>query len=247
MSRSGSVAASASCRCNFAIAFGQRVEFAFQSAELLRTAGLRVLRLASAFPELPAEPGRSRRAAAARSAGGQVFLDTARQVRDVAVAEQGHGPRPQDALDQVPVVRARDPAPRQPSSRSSSCCRVSMSRSLVGSSSSSTLGSAISSRTSCSRRRSPPERSPTGVHCRVRRKPSSLASWEADNSVLAETTRPADLLDGLHTRRSGSNTVVELLAQSAPSATVLPSDALALYSGVTVSAQQLTATSCRTR
>ncbi|SKU81478.1 Uncharacterised protein [Mycobacteroides abscessus subsp. abscessus] len=53
--------------------------------------------------------------------------------------------------------------PAQPSSRSSTCCSVSISRSLVGSSSSSTFGSAMSTRVNCSRRRSPPERSPTGV------------------------------------------------------------------------------------
>ena len=50
--------------------------------------------------------------------------------------------------------------PGQPSRKSSSTVRVSMSRSLVGSSSSSTLGSPSSSRSSWKRRRSPPERSP---------------------------------------------------------------------------------------
>ena len=47
--------------------------------------------------------------------------------------------------------------PAQPSRTSSSEVKVSMSRSLVGSSRMRTFGSVISSRSSCSRRRSPPE------------------------------------------------------------------------------------------
>ena len=65
--------------------------------------------------------------------------------------------------------------PGQPSRRSSSWVSVSMSRSLVGSSRKRTLGSSISSRSICSRRRSPPERSPTGVHCFSLVKPNCLA------------------------------------------------------------------------
>ena len=59
-----------------------------------------------------------------------------------------------------------------------------MSRSLVGSSSTSTFGSAISSRSSCSRRRSPPERSPTGVHCRLAANPNRSARVDAEISWL---------------------------------------------------------------
>ena len=73
-----------------------------------------------------------------------------------------------------------------------------MSRSLVGSSSSSTLGSSISSRSSCSRRRSPPDRSPTGVHCASPVKPNRSHSWVAVIvRPLPRSTTRRDLLDGL--------------------------------------------------
>ena len=65
---------------------------------------------------------------------------------------------------------------------------MSMSRSLVGSSSSSTLGSAIRSRVSCSRRRSPPERCPTGVHCRAAGNPSRSNTDDAVSSSLPSRT-----------------------------------------------------------
>ena len=81
--------------------------------------------------------------------------------------------------------------PGHESSRSSSCCSVSMSRSFVGSSSSSTFGSAISSRHSCSRRRSPPDRSETGVHCFCDENPNRSPSCDADISYLPSTTRRA--------------------------------------------------------
>ncbi len=54
-----------------------------------------------------------------------------------------------------------------------------MSRSLVGSSSSNTLGSVSSSRSSCSRRRSPPERSPIRVVSRSPVKPKRSSMEEA--------------------------------------------------------------------
>ena len=58
-----------------------------------------------------------------------------------------------------------------------------MSRSFVGSSSRMTLGSPMSSRRICSRRRSPPDRSPTRVHCAPEEgppvKPNRSASEDA--------------------------------------------------------------------
>ena len=66
--------------------------------------------------------------------------------------------------------------PGQESSRSSSADRVSVSRSLVGSSSTSTFGSAIRIRSNCNRRRSPPDRSATRVHCWALVKPNRSAS-----------------------------------------------------------------------
>ena len=59
---------------------------------------------------------------------------------------------------------------------------MSMSRSFVGSSSSSTFGSPISRRMSCRRRRSPPERSATNVHWRLPPKPKRSHSWPAVSS-----------------------------------------------------------------
>ncbi len=57
-----------------------------------------------------------------------------------------------------------------------------MSRSFVGSSSSSTFGSPMSRRMSCRRRRSPPERSRTSVRARSPRKPKRSASPPAVSS-----------------------------------------------------------------
>ena len=57
-----------------------------------------------------------------------------------------------------------------------------MSRSFVGSSSSSTFGSPISRRMSCRRRRSPPERSATNVHWRLPPKPKRSQSCPAVSS-----------------------------------------------------------------
>src|SRR5947207_3266074 len=76
-------------------------------------------------------------------------------------------------------------------SSASSAATLSVSRSFVGSSSSSTFGSPASSRSSCSRRRSPPDRSPTGVHSRLSVNPNTSASWAADSSRLPSTTRRA--------------------------------------------------------
>ena len=81
--------------------------------------------------------------------------------------------------------------PGQPSSRSSSAVSVSMSRSLVGSSSSRTLGSSISRRSSCSRRRSPPDSSPTGVHCPSPANRDVRRSWPAVTLAGRRDRRPA--------------------------------------------------------
>ena len=62
-----------------------------------------------------------------------------------------------------------------------------MSRSLVGSSSSSTFGSPISSRSSCSRRRSPPDRSPTRVVSRSPVNPKSSSRLVAVTSFPEAT------------------------------------------------------------
>ena len=86
-----------------------------------------------------------------------------------------------------------------------------MSRSLVGSSSSSTFGSPISSRSSCSRRRSPPDRSPTRVVSRSPVKPKSSsrlvavtslpdATWVTRRSAADQVQHPlagGQLADGL--------------------------------------------------
>ena len=79
---------------------------------------------------------------------------------------------------------------------------MSVSRSLVGSSSSSTLGSPASSRSSCSRRRSPPERSPTGVQSRRSVKPNTSASCAAESSRSPSSTRRATSSTASSTRRS---------------------------------------------
>ena len=73
-----------------------------------------------------------------------------------------------------------------------------MSRSLVGSSSSSTFGSSISSRISCRRRRSPPERSRTSVRAFSPRKPKrSHEHPGGDLLAVAERRAAADLLQRL--------------------------------------------------
>ena len=77
-----------------------------------------------------------------------------------------------------------------------------MSRSLVGSSSSSTLGSSMSSRVSCSRRRSPPDRSPTRVCWRGPVNPSRCASWDAVSSLLPSRTTERTSSTASMTRRS---------------------------------------------
>ena len=82
-----------------------------------------------------------------------------------------------------------------------------MSRSLVGSSSSSTFGSAISSRSNCSRRRSPPERSPTGVHCRFAAKPNRSASEDAEMSWLPIRATRATSCTASSTRALGGSSV----------------------------------------
>ena len=130
-----------------------------------------------------AAPGTRRRRPAASAAG-----------RRRAAPRSGRG-----ALEEVPVVAETTIIePGQPSSRSSSWVSVSMSRSLVGSSRNSTFGSSISSRSSCSRRRSPPDRSPTGVHCFSLVKPNCSHSWRRGHlPALAEVDRAAHLLDGL--------------------------------------------------
>ena len=79
--------------------------------------------------------------------------------------------------------------PGHESSRSSSCCSVSMSRSLVGSSSSSTFGSAISSRRSCNRRRSPPDRSDDRRPLLLRREPEPLRAAATRTSPACRARR----------------------------------------------------------
>lgn len=94
--------------------------------------------------------------------------------------------------------------PGQLSRRSSSWVRVSMSRSLVGSSRKRTLGSSISSRRIWRRRRSPPERSPTGVHCFSLVKPNCSQSWPAVISrPLPRSTRSRTCWTASRTRRFG--------------------------------------------
>ena len=81
-----------------------------------------------------------RRAARARGAALEVLLDAARQHRDLAVAEQ----RPRrvgDPLEEVAVVRDDHQRARPAVEEVLEDVSVSMSRSLVGSSSSSTFGS----------------------------------------------------------------------------------------------------------
>ena len=69
-----------------------------------------------------------------------------------------------------------------------------MSRSLVGSSSSSTFGSPISRRISCRRRRSPPERSRTSVRAFAPRKPKrsqsipAVISWPSPSTARPRTS-----------------------------------------------------------
>ena len=72
-----------------------------------------------------------------------------------------------------------------------------MSRSLVGSSSSSTLGSSISSRSSCSRRRSPPDRSATGSTARSPGSRTARSSWAVAVARPCRGRPPAHLLDRL--------------------------------------------------
>ena len=73
-----------------------------------------------------------------------------------------------------------------------------MSRSLVGSSSSRTFGSLISSRMSCSRRRSPPLRSLTSVRCFSPLKPKrSTRRAGRQLAAVAEARVAAHLLDRL--------------------------------------------------
>ena len=78
---------------------------------------------------------------------------------------------------------------------------MSVSRSLVGSSSSSTLGSVASSRSICSRRRSPPDRSLTGVQMRLSVKPNTSASWPAESSRSPSLTRRATSSTASSSRR----------------------------------------------
>ena len=96
-----------------------------------------------------------------------------------------------------------------------------MSRSLVGSSSSSTLGSAMRTRVSCRRRRSPPERSPTGVRWRAGVKPRRSASWEALSSMSPNATRAATSSIASSTRWSSGRSSSSCLSH--PMRTVLPS------------------------
>ena len=73
-----------------------------------------------------------------------------------------------------------------------------MSRSLVGSSSSSTFGSPISRRMSCRRRRSPPERSRTSVRAFVAAEAEAVAQHPGgDLLAVAEHRAAADLLQRL--------------------------------------------------
>ena len=95
-----------------------------------------------------------------------------------------------------------------------------MSRSLVGSSRSSTLGSASSSRSSWKRRRSPPDRSPTRVAGRSPVKPNRSSSEPALTSPSPSRVDLADVLDRLEHPRVGDRRARELLGEvpSRPSA-----------------------------
>ena len=86
-------------------------------------------------------------------------------------------------------------APGQSSRKSSSARSVSRSRSLVGSSSSSTLGWRASVATSCSRRRSPPDSESTGAHMasasnqKRRQSASSVQSGRRDGPATTSMAR----------------------------------------------------------
>ena len=145
---------------------------------------------------------RRRDGCAARAGAGaeraQVLVDAAGQVRPAARRRTSPYHRVGDPLDQVPVVAGHDHRAR-PASRAGppATARVSVSRSLVGSSSSSTFGSAASSRSSCSRRRSPPDRSPTGVHSRRVGEAEHLGELGRGQLPVAELDPLGDLLDRL--------------------------------------------------
>ena len=100
-----------------------------------------------------------------------------------------------------------------------------MSRSFVGSSSSRTLGSAMSRRMSCSRRRCPPERSRTSVRARSPRKP------KRSQSMLAVICRPSLSVATALTSSSDSSTrrwpgISALSCDRNASRTVVPRDTL---------------------
>ncbi len=97
-----------------------------------------------------------------------------------------------------------------------------MSRSFVGSSRSRTFGSSMSSRVSWSRRRSPPERSPTRVCWRGPVNPSRWASWDAESSLRPSRTVERTSSTASMTRRSAHASSSRTSWVRNPSRTVTP-------------------------
>ena len=112
--------------------------------------------------------------------------------------------------------------PAHPSRRSSREVSVSMSRSLVGSSSSNTFGSSMRRRVSCRRRRSPPERSPTRVCWRGPVNPSRCASWDAVSSLAPKRTTARTSSTASMTRRSDHFSSSRTSCESTARRTVTP-------------------------
>jgi len=105
-----------------------------------------------------------------RGASGQVLLDPPGRSR---IAPSPNRPTTRSHTRSRSTVVRDDHERAWPAvEEASSAPRVSTSRSLVGSSSSSTLGPSMRSRSSCSRRRSPPDSSPTRVNSRSPLKPN---------------------------------------------------------------------------
>ena len=94
----------------------------------------------------------------------------------------------------------------------------------MGSSSSSTLGSAISSRVSCSRRRSPPESCPTGVHCRAAGKPEPLQHRRRGELAACPSRHVLRHLPRWPPARACPRQVGELLASARRAARCVPLD-----------------------
>ena len=96
--------------------------------------------------------------------------------------------------------------PPKESNKSSSAVKVSTSKSFVGSSRSKTLGLSISNLVNCNLRRSPPDKSPTGVHCESVLKPNRSHNWLAESSLpFPSCTWFATFSTASKTRQVGSN------------------------------------------